>query len=159
MPFCSDTSDVVSTSNYNTDMPGTSVLPAVSGGSSGFTRNTDGTVAQSTVDSWVSQLLPREGVIVPSTASRDPQSAAAFAQKAKELRTKINSEFCYYYRRYTYVVPLLLNKAVSAPKATLDADADYQALKTSAIKINKKLNDIIELLNGITRAGGSTLSG
>lgn len=154
MAFCSSATDVISDSNYATTMSGTSTLPT-----GGFTRNAAGGIDETTMTSWISQLLAREQVAVPSPVSTNPADAGAYATKANALRVKINSEFCYYYRRYTYVLPLLLNKAVSAPKATLDADSSYQTMKTNAIAINKKLNDIIELLNGLTKAGTTSLQG
>ena len=154
MAFCSSTTDIVSDSNYNTPMSGTSTLPT-----GGFTRNSAGSIDATTMSNWVSTLLAREQVPVPGTLGPNPADASAYAQKANLLRTKIESEFCYYYRRYSYVLPLLLNKAVSAPKATLDADTSYQTMKTNTIAINKKLNDLIELLNGLTLAGTNTLKG
>ncbi len=130
------------------------MLPA-----SGFTRDASGRVPEATLTAYITTLLQQENALPPTALSSVPANASEYATKTQALRTKINDEFCYYYRRYTYILPMILQKAVSASKTVLDADTDYNTMKTNAIAINKKLNDIIELLNGMNNSGNQALNG
>jgi hypothetical protein len=89
-----------------------------------------------------------------SQTNTDP--ANNFANKASQLRAKIDLEFCYYYVRYRYALTQVLTQAANA---AIDRNSPtYVTLKTNTEKINQKLNQIIQILQSLANNRLATLS-
>jgi len=173
--FCSKNIDVITAVNYNDKYPGASCLPNNGAGwPVSSVDSNSGLVSSSLVDSQIATLLgkpvttsvpgynngPSVEVSVtynaPSLteASRnhpqtDTSPAAAFSNASAKLRTNIESEYCFYYKRYIYILTEVLQIAASSNTRNLASDSGYQEKKANTEAINAKLNQILQILQGL----------
>jgi hypothetical protein len=114
------------------------------------------------VTSHIAGLLSRSDiqVTIPNPATPGVTDASAFAQKAKALRDKILEEFCFYHRRYRWGLNSLLNQAVGfSTSAAANADSTYTTKRANLVRINARLNDMIELMKGLSTNANTALNG
>ena len=119
----------------------------------------DGTVNRSALEGHVASLItskanPPQPANIESSA-RDPDVANPtkdFADKAATLRTNIQKEYCWYYRRYDWAMQKILMNVASN---TGEVDA---SLKNGAITLNTKLNVILLIMKGIVNNRLSSLN-
>jgi hypothetical protein len=145
MAFCSS-GETISVANYSVNYPGRSCLP----NPNGFAENANGIVSDAVLDSHLSSLMT---TVNNSNKPIIDQTASDFSTGSQNLRTLIQNEFCYYYRRYIFA----LNKLLTDATAT-NLPADYDATKTNTINLNKKLNHIIQLLQKLLQSRQNTLN-
>ena len=167
---------------------GTSANPRVSclpnsgeGWSSASDLETNGNVRVSVLQSYIASKLQRvasganvwQAAVAPDSSVLDSstslsqtnnQSAAAYSSGAAALRDAIKAEYCYYYNRYIFGLRDVLTKAgkfspCSASITTNCLDAAYETQKTNVENINRKLNQIILLLQQLLASRVLTLSG
>ena len=118
----------------------------------------DGTVNRSALESHVATLItskanPPQSANIENSA-RDPDVANPtknFADSAATLRTNIQKEYCWYYKRYDWAMQRILMNVASN---TGEVDA---SLKNGAITLNTKLNVILLIMKGIVNSRLSTL--
>lgn len=118
----------------------------------------DGTVNRSALEGHVASLItskanPPQPANIESSA-RDPDVANPtkdFADRAATLRTNIQKEYCWYYKRYDWAMQRILMNVASN---TGEVDA---SLKNGAITLNTKLNVILLIMKGIVNSRLSTL--
>jgi hypothetical protein len=128
-------------------------------------NSTTGMVSSATVDSWVVTLISENSASPPggsvdssptSLSQTNTDPANNFANKASQLRSKIDLEFCYYYVRYRYALTQVLTQAANS---AIDRNSPtYVTLKTNTEKINQKLNQIIQILQSLANNRLATLS-
>jgi len=80
----------------------------------------------------------------PTFAKDNINPALAFAKAAKKLRDNLEDEYCFYSNRYSKLLLFILTIAASATGNL--SDAKYIEAKTLAELINRKLNDLILIL-------------
>jgi hypothetical protein len=170
MPVCSNNkeTDAQITSTLNTTYPGSSCLPNNGQGWSGsdidITTGIVSTSATTTLDAQIASLVSRMAAAPgPEVSDSDTtlsqtnlNSAKNFSTNAAKLRTNIDAEYCYYYVRYRKSLTLLLTAAVDP--ATDTSSSSYLTLKTNTENINRKLNQIIQLLQSLVNNRLSTLN-
>ena len=170
MPVCSknNETDAQITSTLNTAYPGSSCLPNNGQGWSGkdidITTGLISTSASNSLDAHIAGLISRTAAAPDANVTdRDTtlsqtnlNSAKNFSTNAATLRTNIDTEYCYYYVRYRKSLSLLLTAAVD-PKTDLTGSS-YIALKTNTENINRKLNQIIQVLQSLVNNRLSTLN-
>ena len=144
MSFCSS-GETISVSNYSVKYTGLSCLP----GGDPFPE-TSGIVSDSALQGQIGTLFSS---IAGSNAPISNQNAASFATASDSLRTRIQNEFCYYYRRYRWALNKLLTDATLTP-----LPGDYSQTKANTIDLNKKLNHIIQLLQKLLESRQNTLN-
>ena len=118
----------------------------------------DGTVNRSALESHVNSLIsnkanPPQPASIESSA-RDPDVAnhtKDFADRAATLRTNIQKEYCWYYKRYDWAMQRILMNVASS-----SGEVD-ESLKNGAITLNTKLNVILLIMKGIVNSRLSTL--
>lgn len=118
----------------------------------------DGTVNRSALERHVASLIaskanPPQPASIESSA-RDPSIANPtkdFADSAATLRTNIQKEYCWYYKRYDWAMQKILMNVASSSG---DVDAN---LKNGAITLNTKLNVILLIMKGIVNNRLGTL--
>ena len=118
----------------------------------------DGTVNRSALERHVASLIaskanPPQPASIESSA-RDPSIANPtkdFADRAATLRTNIQKEYCWYYKRYDWAMQKILMNVASSSG---DVDAN---LKNGAITLNTKLNVILLIMKGIVNNRLGTL--
>lgn len=145
MAFCSS-AEIITLGNYSANYPGTSCLPSPNG----FAENSNGIVADSVLQSHLTSLMATVG---NSNKPIIDQTASDFSTGSQNLRTLIQNEFCYYYRRYIFALNKLLSDATST-----NLPPDYNETKTNTINLNKKLNHIIQLLQKLLQSRQNTLN-
>ena len=173
MSACTSNTETIGIDNYNisyiasgtTTNPRTSCLPGGEGWTQGIDSNT-GLVSSTSVDNQVASLLNNMAAAPQSTISESTSantlsqvklnSASDFATKSQLLRSKINNEYCYYYVRYTWALRELLTNAVNENIDT--TSSDYTTLKTNTENINRKLNQILQILQSIINNRLTTLN-
>jgi len=166
MSVCSANTESSATiqASYNTAYPGTSCLPSSGNGWTGSTVDSgSGLVSTNTVDTWVAELVAANAV-APGTnmdvtgnnlSQTQLNSASTFASSSAALRTKIDSEYCYYYVRYNWALSTLLTRAVNT--GTDFNGSSFLELKTNTETLNRKLNQIIQVLQSLVNNRLQTL--
>ena len=140
-------------SAYASSPPFTSLPPDVT-----TIISADGTVNRSALERHVASLIaskanPPQPANIESSA-RDPSIANPtkdFADRAATLRTNIQKEYCWYYKRYDWAMQKILMNVASSSG---DVDAN---LKNGAITLNTKLNVILLIMKGIVNNRLGTL--
>lgn len=117
------------------------VLPDAPSGASD--RDSTGMLKSSTVQSIVSSLQS-SGIIPTATGSNASKKQSALLQN-------IQAEYCFYDARYKYSLEKLLD-AINKGYVhnTGDAQASIQKYLASTQALNQRLNDLTQIINGIT---------
>lgn len=176
--FCSKNSETITELNY-TDIFSPSCLPnAGAGWSSDSVDANSGLVSSVAIDTQIAKLLSRTytstnergiqietNVQAPSliqTSTNHPQTninpAGIFSKNSAMLRSTIESEYCFYYKRYIYILTEIFQTASQRNSNDLTADTGYQQKKVNTEKINMKLNQILQVLQGLANSRITTLS-
>jgi predicted nucleic acid-binding Zn-ribbon protein len=75
-----------------------------------------------------------------------------YSSKAAVLRSNIKEEYCFYYKRYMFALQSVLHHAATKP-----ADANYNQMKAKTEGLNSKLNQILQILQGIVKSRNESL--
>lgn len=120
------------------------VLPSAPNGSSD--RDGNGMLSKNTVQSIVSSL--KGSGVMPSTKTNTPE---VFISKQAILLKNIQDEYCFYESRYKYALEKLFNAINQGyMNNTGDTQATIQKYLGSTQILNKRLNDLTQILNAIT---------
>jgi hypothetical protein len=165
--LCSSNTETISITNYNDDFKTKttkiSVLPGSGSGFSSSSMDSTGVVTKTAMESHITQLLSLTDIsaAAPLSATMDnPNKAKTFADKAAALRTKVKDEYCFYYVRYRFILKTLLGAAATVPgltDSTLVSGVGYGILKTNTQNINSKLNQLIQILQGLEKSRNTSL--
>jgi hypothetical protein len=165
--LCSSNTETINISNYNDDFKTktgkSSVLPNSGSGFSSSTMSSTGVVTTTAMASHITQLLASTDITaeVPLSATMDnPNKAKTFAEKAAALRSKVRDEYCFYYVRYRYILKTLLGAAATVPgltDSTLVSGVGFGILKTNTQTMNSKLNQLIQILQGLEKSRNTSL--
>jgi len=151
--FCSENTEVITSANYTAKFAGKSCLPNNGDGWPSTNLDANGLVTPSTaVTNHVTSLLSAQkfNAAAPNTLEREitaENPASEFADAAVRLRTSINSEYCFYYKRYLFALQDILMKA--ATSTTVTTDPAYLAEKANAEALNSKLNQILQIMQAL----------
>jgi uncharacterized phage infection (PIP) family protein YhgE len=170
MPVCSGNkeTDAQITSTINTPFRGPSCLPNNGEGWSGNDVDPATGIISSasimSVDTHIASLVSRLAAapgpnVSDSTTTLSEtrlNSANNFSTNSATLRTNIDNEYCYYYVRYKKSLNLLLSAAVNPQTNT--TSPSYMTLKTNTENLNRKLNQIIQVLQSLVNNRLSTLN-
>lgn len=155
--FCSQNTEVIDPTNYTNSYGTTSCLPNGGTGFSSSVVSANGLVNQSDLDTYVVQLLTNAGANPPATITEnDINPASEFSVHAAALRTSINNEYCFYYKRYIYVLEKVLSLAATTG-VNVAAGSTYDTFKQNAIRINTQLNQILQIIQGVIKSRSDSL--
>jgi hypothetical protein len=163
--FCSENKETITDANYSVSFgaASTSNKSSLPSAGSGFSSSTidpaTGLVKQDEIDRWITTLLSTSNARAPDgigdmTTETDP--ASAFATSAATLRASISKEYCYYYVRYMYALQKVLLLAATSGMQ-LASNADYNAKKSIAVSLNGKLNQLLQIMQGIVGSRATSL--
>jgi hypothetical protein len=162
MVFCDSNTETITFANYATVYTGTSpnleCLPTSGGFTSGVLAN--GIIDDTTMSTHIGILLTAFAANPPTGDNQsDPNEANTFATNSKKLRTALQKEYCYYYVRYVFGLTQVLTAATSSSitaAQTLESaniivinqspSITYGSAKTNTVLINKKLNELIQIM-------------
>ncbi len=118
-------------------------------------RDGNGMLNTSTVQASISSL--KGSGIIPSPKSASPEM---FVMKQQELLKDIQTEYCFYESRYKYSLEQLFNSInIGYNNNTGDVQASIQKYLASTQTLNQKLNDLVQIINGITNDMLSSTTG
>jgi hypothetical protein len=145
MSVCASNTDQINVNSFGQDFDSSkSVLPS----GTGFSQlDSNGVVDETALNNWINSLITREEAKAPTATSANPNPAEEFARKAQALRSKINTEYCYYYVRYTWGLTNVLTTAATVPGAS--ASSDYINRKERLKTINGRLNQILQVAQAL----------
>lgn len=167
MSFCSVNSESIGLTNYNQSFtPATSsCLPDNGTGlGTGFPRidMTDAsgtTIKPAALTSHVATLLRNKSATAPATLDPDNMDpASTFKEKSAIVRSNIEKEYCFYHKRYMFILREVLTSASSPTALTGTAAADYALQKTNAGIINSKLNQILQVMQELIKVRNTSLN-
>jgi len=177
MAFCSSNTETITFSNFATVYTGTSpnleCLPT-SGGFTTSAVDATGIVNDDTLKTEITKLLTTFAANPPTSANQSNENqAATFATNATKLRTALQTEYCYYYVRYKFGLEQVLTAAISqalssSTVTTSNADSTiinqtpsitYGSLKTTTVLLNKKLNELIQIMQKLQETRFKSLTG
>jgi len=163
--FCSTNAETITFGNFATEYVGTSPNLECLQSSGGFTSGVDsitGIINDNTLGPHISLLLTTFAANPPTGDNQSNLNAAStFATNSKKLRTALQTEYCYYYKRYVFglnaVLTAATGTAISATTVTNTNAADlivinqnpnitYGSAKTTTVLLNKKLNELIQIM-------------
>lgn len=109
-------------------------------------RDESGILNKTTVQSIISSLKG-SGIIPNSTMG----NAELFVSKQGELLKNIQAEYCFYESRYKYSLDQLFNSInLGYMNNTVDIQASIQTYLISTQALNRRLNDLTQIINGVT---------
>lgn len=148
--FCSQNRESIIESNYTDSYENaqrTSSLPASGTGFSNIGPN--GLVDQQAVDDHVVILLSKANASAPGgTDPNNLNPASNFAKSASALRSNLSDEYCFYYKRYMFSLQKVLLLAATSG-LNLASNADYIQKKKIAQDLNSKLNQLLQIMQGL----------
>jgi len=164
MAFCSVNMETIGPANYNQSFsPATDSCLPNSGTGFAVPGDMDATtliVRPAALTTQVATLLTSKSATAPSTL--DPNNmdpASVFKTKAAIVRSNMEKEYCFYYKRYSWVLNEVLTKAASTTALTGTAAADYTIQKAAAGTINSKLNQILQVMQELIKSRTGSLNG
>lgn len=157
--FCSDNKESITEANYAVSFENASRKSSLPNSGSGFSQvGSNGLVEQSAIDGHVTTLLANMNAIPPGqTDPNDLNPAENFAKASSALRANIGSEYCFYYNRYIYVLQKVLLIAASS-EVNLAGNADYINKKKTAQDLNAKLNQLLQIMQGVINSRTNALN-
>lgn len=169
--FCNNNTEKITEANYMNKFTDSlfsakkeiSCLPNSGTGFSPSAVDTStGLVTPATLDSHVASLIASWETVPLSNADleSDPNinsptndPAKKFSNNAQSLRSSIDREYCFYYKRYLWVLQDVLNKAVAGSN-----DMNYKNQKINAQGLNSKLNQILQVLQTLINSRTKALN-
>ena len=156
MSFCSSSNtETITFANFATVYPVSDVnkecLPNTGAGFSSSVV-TNGIVSDTILTNHITTLLTTFAANPPTSSTQsEPNAASTFATNSKKLRTSLQKEYCYYYIRYEFGLKAVLTAATGTSindNTVIDATSGttYSLAKTTTQAINKKLNELIQIM-------------
>lgn len=134
--------DTELSASYDGSIPG--VLPAAPNGSSD--RDDKGKLLQTTISTIITNLKNIGIIPSPSGASSD-----VFIQKQQALIQNLQAEYCFYESRYKYALDKLFTAISSGYlSGTPENKASVQSYLSKTKMLNVRLNDLTQIMNGVT---------
>lgn len=126
------------------------VLPSSPNGTSD--RDDNGKLLQTAISTIITNLKSKG--LIPSPAGSTPD---AFIQKQQLLIQNLQSEYCFYESRYKYALDKLFSAISSGYlSGTPENKTTVQSYLTKTKMLNVRLNDLTQIMNGITESMLST---
>jgi len=120
------------------------LLPATPNGASD--RDGNGMLTEKVVLDLIANLKSK-GILPQPTAS----NSEAYVKKQSDLLKTIQAEYCFYDARYKYSLGKLLSSIQQGYTTnTNEIQATIQKYLTSTQTLNQRLNDLTQIINGVT---------
>ena len=161
--FCSENKERITGSNYMEDFQNATRKSCLPNNGQGFPSSSiskSGIVNKGDIERHLQDLLTNSDAIAPMLLEPDRLvPAATFAAKAAALRKNIQTEYCFYYKRYLYILQDLLTTAATLGSRDERLPTDYITKKENTFKINSKLNQILQVLQSLVISRHTSLKG
>jgi hypothetical protein len=152
--FCSENTDIININNYSEPFDSSKTcLPNGGAGFAAGSMSQDGIVNASELSTYTASLIARMDAAAPfSIKANDLNPGQHYTKQAALLRANIKKEYCFYYKRYMYALEHVLFLA-----ATKKADGKYNTMKANTEALNSKLNQILQILQGLINSRTESL--
>lgn len=161
--FCSENKERITGSNYMENFQNATRKSCLPNNGQGFPSSSvskSGIVSKGDIDRHLEDLLKNADAIAPMLLEPDRlDPAATFANKAAALRKNIQTEYCFYHKRYLYILQEILMTAATLGSPSDRLPPDYITKKEMTVKINSKLNQILQVLQSLVNSRQSSLKG
>jgi len=157
--FCSENKERISLSNYMEEFQTATRMSCLPNNGQGFPASSvsrSGVVSKAEIDSHLQSLLTTADAIAPILI--EPEKlvpTSTFADKTAALRRNIQIEYCFYYKRYIFILQDLLLTAATLASQRLPPE--YTTKKENTAKINSKLNQILQVLQALVNSRNASL--
>jgi hypothetical protein len=152
--FCSDNKETILDSNYMDNYQTSSKKSCLPNNGTGFSNSSiqaNGMVETSVLKSHIENLLQNATAVAPSLeSSGNPELSKMYAINAANLRKNITEEYCFYYKRYMYILRDILMSAATIGTGSLPSV--YVTKKQNTEKLNSKLNQILQILQALVNS-------
>jgi hypothetical protein len=150
--FCSENKETITRTNYTDKFPGTSCLPRGGQGFSKSSINDKGEINSSALNDHVKELLVSQKAQAPKTIQQleEMNPAEDFARASASVRDNINKEYCFYYKRYVFILHEILIEAATQDSRKLGAS--YQTKKNNTEGLNSRLNQILQVIQALVNS-------
>ena len=157
--FCSENTENITDTNYTELYQTNTRKSCLPDGGNGFRVDDDDIIDRTLLGEHIDKLLKDADASPPdiSKADTDMNPAENFAKNAALLRKNIMSEFCFYYKRYIYILHSILLEAATVTGVSNNREFGIKRRKT--IKLNSILNQISQILHAIANSRINTLKG
>jgi len=156
--FCAENTETITLSNYTAKFPGISCLPRGGQGFSKSSINDKGEIQPATLlEDHIKSLLDQEKALAPETIKQleEMNPAEDFSKASAKVRDNINKEFCFYYKRYMFILHEILMDA--ATKNSKSLGEEYVTKKNNTEALNSKLNQILQIIQALVNTRISSL--
>jgi hypothetical protein len=148
--FCSQNKESITEANFSNSYDSAANPSSLPNSGTGFSNvGSNGLVDQSAVDDYIITLLSKANATAPGgTDPNNLNPASNFAKSSAALRGRLADEYCFYYKRYMYALQKVLLLAATSGM-NLSTNADYIAKKKVAQDLNSKLNQLLQIMQGL----------
>ena len=128
-------------------------LPNGGAGFASGSMSQDGIINASELSNYTATLIARMDAAAPfSIKPNDLNPGQHYTKQSALLRANVKEEYCFYYRRYIFALEHVLFTA-----ATKKADGKYNQMKATTEGLNSKLNQILQILQGLINSRTESL--
>lgn len=109
----------------------------------------------------INNVLQANNAVGPSSLERTNTAdgySLTYSTNSATLRSKIQNEYCYYFKAYQYGLNLLFTNIITPPDPTYLTSQAYTTLKNNVTKLNTKLTQIITVMQKINVQRSATLT-
>lgn len=162
--FCSENTETITNANYKDLYSSTdSSLP---NGGTGFPASSisdKGIVNKGELETHLTALLAKMNATAPpgettkEANNKEIDATKVFSENAAKLRKALTTEYCFYYKRYIYILHDILTTA-----ATMGKDSNpkqYKEKKLATETLNSRLNQILQILQSLINSRLTSLKG
>jgi hypothetical protein len=150
--FCAENTETITLSNYTQNFPGASCLPRGGQGFAASSINTKGEINSGALNDHIKILLDSKKALAPEKIQQleEMNPAEDFAKASAKVRDDINKEYCFYYKRYIFILRDILMDAATKDSRQL-GDA-YVVKKNNTEGLNSKLNQILQVIQALVNS-------
>ena len=117
-------------------------------------------INSSVLTDHIKSLLTAQQAKAPETIEqlKEMNPAEDFAKMSAKLRDNINKEYCFYYKRYKFILHHILYKAALETSRELSGP-EYTKKKDDTEGLNSKLNQILQIIQALVNSRITSLKG
>ena len=149
MAFCSAQTTAFTDAELEANYSATiSLSPSVLPGPS---SRTNSLLSSTYLTSYINDLTNIRK-IVPAHPSNgaDSETIREYVDQLNTLKANAKIEYCYYFARYKYAITQLFSNIANATAGSTSSGQLINTLTDHAIRLNKRLTDMIQIMNAIT---------
>lgn len=153
MSFCGNNTSTSLTDSQLQESYGTTTAPGLlpSDGFPDSDRETTGLLKKQALTTFVASMTAANKIPTPPPVSSDSKAIETYMTKNRQFLDNTKAEYCFYDSRYKYALNQLFDKLKTGFSQTDQTNQTLiQKYLQASIALNKKLNDLSQIMNEIT---------